>query len=63
MTRQSSPIGERMRVLIVRAICLIGAPFAFVMCWLTGPPDWRGEFRRMFSSMWKAERSRDWRTP
>jgi hypothetical protein len=54
-------VSERLRVLIIRLIAITGAPFVFVMTWLTGPPDWRGEFRRQFAYLWAAKRGRDWK--
>ena len=50
---------EMLRVLIVRTITIIGAPFVLFLTWLTGPPDWRAEFRAQLATMWAAKRSRD----
>jgi hypothetical protein len=54
---------EWLRVMLIRAMVIIGAPMTFVFMWLTGPPNWREEWWVTTRQIWRAKRStpfHDW---
>jgi hypothetical protein len=52
-------IVEWLRLMLMRALVIVGAPMAFFLMWLTGPPNWREEWRVTMRHIWRAKRGPD----